>query len=176
MRLIPFSPEHFLVLSSWFANESDVVQWGGPLVHFPLDAPQLQSFLAEGTSNPPRRLCWMAEQDGAHTGHVQLGFDWRNGNATLGRVIVNPAARGKGLAAPMLKLAIARAFNFPQIFRLELNVYTFNQPAVRTYAKLGFAHEGIRRSSVQVGDERWDTAIMALLRSDYQPEGLHSLM
>ena len=167
MQLIPFSPAHFSTLSAWFADESAVVQWGGPMVHYPLDEVQMQSMLEEGTSDPPRRLCWMAENFGLWVGHVQLAFDWRNGNATLGRVIVNPEERGKGLSTPMLKLVIKQAFEYPQIDRLELNVYTFNKPAVRTYTSLGFVHEGTRRSSTLVGDERWDTAIMSLLRSEY---------
>nr|WP_313618177.1 GNAT family protein [Agrobacterium sp.] len=50
---------------------------------------------------------------------------------------------------------------------MELNVYTWNAPAIRTYAKVGFVPEGVRRSSVQVGDERWDTAIMGMLRAEW---------
>jgi RimJ/RimL family protein N-acetyltransferase len=168
MQLIPFSPEHFSTLSAWLTDESAVVQWGGPMVHYPLDAAQMQSMLDDGLSEPPRRLCWMAENQGDWVGHVQLGFDWRNGNATLGRVIINPEERGKGLSIPMLKLAIKAAFDHPQIDRLELNVYTFNQPAIRAYISLGFVHEGTRRSSTLVGKERWDTAIMAILRSEDQ--------
>jgi RimJ/RimL family protein N-acetyltransferase len=172
MQLIPFSPMHFSTLSAWFADESAVVQWGGPMVHYPLDAVQMQSMLEEGTSDPPRRQCWMAEQDGDWVGHVQLGFDWRNGNATLGRVIVNPDERGKGLSTLMLKLAIKQAFDYPQIDRLELNVYTFNQPAIRAYSSLGFVHEGTRRSSTLVVEERWDTSIKSMLRSEYQQNNL----
>ena len=55
------------------------------------------------------------------------------------------------------------------IERLELNVFPFNAPAMRTYAKLGFVREGVRRSSARVGGERWDTVIMAILREDWRP-------
>jgi RimJ/RimL family protein N-acetyltransferase len=168
VELVPFDQTHFAVLASWFASEADIVQWGGPLLHYPLDDAQMQAMLEEGKTDPPHRLCWMAEHVGYWIGHVQLAFDWRNGNATLGRVAVNPAMRGKGLAVPMLRLAMDNAFAYPQILRLELNVYTFNQPAISTYNKLGFILEGTRRYCTQVGDERWDAAIMALLRNEYQ--------
>jgi RimJ/RimL family protein N-acetyltransferase len=168
MQLIPFSTDHFSTLASWFSSEADVVQWGGPLMRYPLDAPQLQALLDECHSDPPRRMCWMAEDDDQLIGHVELGFDWRNGNAVVQRVAINPAFRGRGLALPMLRLLMEQAFAFPQIARLELNVYTFNIPAIKTYEKLGFVHEGTRRSSTLVGNERWDTAVMAVLRDDYK--------
>jgi RimJ/RimL family protein N-acetyltransferase len=166
LTLIPFAPEHFALLSGWFRTEAEVVQWGGPLARFPLSHDQLQGLLHQGIADPPARLCWMAEKDAALIGHAQLSFDWRNGNAKLCRVGIAPEARGQRLAAPMLRLVIEKAFAFPDIARLELNVYTWNAAAMRAYEGLGFQLEGVRRSSVLVGDERWDTAMMALLRNN----------
>lgn len=170
LRLVPFAPAHFPLLPGWFASEADAVRWGGPGARFPLDAPQFEAMLAEGETAPPGRLCWMAEDAaaGGTIGHAQLAFDWRNGNARLGRVAVAPAARGRGLARPMLALVVGEAFARRGIERVELNVYTSNAPAIRTYEALGFAHEGVRRSSARVGAERWDTAHMGLLRAEWQ--------
>lgn len=170
MELIEFTREHLELLASWFKDEAAVVQWGGPMLHYPLDTGQMQAMLEEGKTIPPKRLCWMAVYETRIVGHVQLAFDWRNGNATLGRVAIAPAERGSHMAAPMLRLAIERAFRFPEIQRLELNVYTFNQPAIKTYEGLGFVHEGIRRSSTLVDGERWNTAIMAILKGEYYLE------
>ena len=175
IELVPFEPAYFARLISWFPTEAQAVQWAGPTVTAPLDDAQLQAMLDEGRGDPPARLCWMARQSDGHddriVGHAQLGFDWRNGNARLSRVAVAPAARGQGLARPMLALVIARAFAFPEIERVELNVYPFNGPALRTYAALGFVQEGLRRSSARVGSERWDTIHMGLLRSDWREAG-----
>jgi RimJ/RimL family protein N-acetyltransferase len=168
MKLVPFAPEHFATLAGWFPSQAAIVQWGGPQLLYPLDQTQMQAMLAEGTSNLPARLCWMAALDEEIIGHAQLAFDWRNGNVTLGRVAIAPELRGRGYAVPMLELFLAEAFRYPRIMRLELNVYTFNTAAIRTYERLGFVHEGTRRSSAAVGEERWDTQIMAILRSEYQ--------
>lgn len=167
IQLIPFATDHFATLSGWFSSEADIVQWGGPHVHFPLSDDQMTAMLAEGRSDPATRLCWMAQDGDALVGHVQLGIDWRNGNATLGRVAIAPAARGRGLAVPMIRLALIRAFALDAIARVELNVYAWNQPAIRSYERLGFVTEGVRLSSVRVGDVRWDTAIMRMLRSEW---------
>jgi RimJ/RimL family protein N-acetyltransferase len=68
----------------------------------------------------------------------------------------------------MLGQVVDRAFAFDGIERLELNVFSFNTPAIRAYERLGFVKEGVRRSSTRVGPERWDTVMMGLLRSEYR--------
>lgn len=168
LRLVPFAAKHFPILSGWFANQAEVVQWGGPLLSIPLTGEQLSPMVAEAEIVPPGRLCWMAEEDAALVGHAQLGFDWRNGNALLARVAIAPDARGRRLSRPMLHQVLHQAFARPEIERVELNVFTWNAPAIRTYAGLGFQTEGVRRSSARVDGERWDTAIMGLLRREWQ--------
>ncbi len=68
----------------------------------------------------------------------------------------------------MLRPVLQKAFSRPEIERVELNVYTWNTLAISAYEKLGFKAEGIRRSSALVEGERWDTAIMGLLRHEWQ--------
>jgi RimJ/RimL family protein N-acetyltransferase len=168
MHLIPFTTDHFTTLASWFNSEEDVVLWGGPFLHFPLDTAQMQAILDECNTNPPRRKCWMVEENDQIIGHIELGFDWRNDNAILQRVEINPAFRGRGLAEPMVRLAVADAFSNPRVARLELNVFSFNEPAIKTYKKVGFVTEGTRRSSTRVGSQRWDGTVMALLPDEYK--------
>ncbi|MFA4834989.1 MAG: GNAT family protein [Dehalococcoidia bacterium] len=168
MKLIPFSHSHFSELASWFSCERDVVQWGGTLVSFPLDISQLKVMLDEGVGCSPARICWMAESKGILVGHAQLGIDYRNGNATLSRVAVKPSVRGQGLTNSMLSLVIDEAFAIPGVLRVELNVYDWNTPAIKVYERLGFVREGLRRSSARVADERWNTAIMGILRDDWR--------
>ena len=83
----------------------------------------------------------MACRDDTPVGHAQLAYEWRDGNARLGRVAIAPDARGQGLARPMVALMIDEAFRAPGIERLELNVYMFNTPAIRTYqAPVSYTH------------------------------------
>lgn len=168
LTLRPFALTDFPLLASWFSSLAEVVQWGGSHLSFPLTQADAAAMLAEGQSTPPSRRCWMACRDGSAVGHAQLAYDWRDGNARLGRVAIAPAERGQGLARPMVALLIDEAFKTPGIERLELNVYMFNEPAIRTYQALGFTLEGVRRSSTQAGAQRWDTGMMGLLRSEWR--------
>jgi RimJ/RimL family protein N-acetyltransferase len=170
MKLIDFEPKHFPLLRSWLGSERELVQWGGPDLAYPLTDDQFEQMISEGHTAPPKRLCWMGVTNQDLAGHVQLALDWRNGVARIGRVMIAPNMRGQGFAVPLLKSAMEQAFSRPEIERTELNVYAWNAAAIRTYAKVGFSHEGVRRSSVKVGDERWDTAIMGMLRAEWELE------
>ncbi|MBT9428991.1 MULTISPECIES: GNAT family N-acetyltransferase [Symbiopectobacterium] len=99
--------------------------------------------------------------------HCQQVFDWRNGVAKICRVVIAPEHRGRGFAMPMIGMVLEKAFSYAEIERVELNVYAWNEIAIKTYSRIGFIGEGVRRSSVKVGDERWDTAIMSMLRDEW---------
>jgi len=149
-------------LSSWFATESDVVQWGGPAARHPFDAEQLQTMLPDQTT-PPARLSWMALRDGEGVGHAQvISVDPSAGVARLGRIVIAPAHRGHRLAIPMLRLVIDEAFAIRGIERVDLGVYTWNARAITTYTRLGFKLGAIKRAAVRVGDEHWDLQEMSL--------------
>ena len=170
LTLEPFAARHYATLSSWFGDQSDAVQWGGPAVRYPLDAEQLRTMLPDETT-PPTRLSWMALRNCECVGHAQaISLDPRAGVARLGRIIIAPAHRGHRLAIPMLRLALAEAFAIPGIERVDLGVYTWNAGAIKTYTRLGFTPGTINRASVRVGDEHWDTQEMSLSREAH-PHG-----
>jgi RimJ/RimL family protein N-acetyltransferase len=171
INLVPFTEAHFDTLIAWFSNEAEAVQWAGATITFPLDHQQLQLMLSETHQQPLQplqRLAWMAMVEDRPVGHVQLAFDWRNGIGRLARVGIAPSERGRGYSGDMLGQAVDRAFAFDGIERLELNVFSFNAPAIRAYERIGFVKEGVRRYSTRVGPERWDTVMMGLLRSEYR--------
>ncbi|OZI50363.1 GNAT family N-acetyltransferase [Bordetella genomosp. 5] len=169
MQLRAFDPADFDALASWFDSQRAVSQWGGSHVRHPLTAAQFEVMLAEGRGTRPQRQCWTAWHEDRAVGHGQIAYDWQDGNARLGRIVIAPQARGQGLARPMLRQLIDLAFDIPDIQRVELNVYMFNEVAIHTYKTLGFAFEGVRRSSTRVDDERWDTGMMGLLRHEWRP-------
>ena len=52
---------------------------------------------------------------------------------------------GKGVGTALMKAAIELADKWLNLTRLELTVYTDNEPALRLYKKLGFEIEGTHR-------------------------------
>lgn len=50
--------------------------------------------------------------------------------------------QGKGVGSALMQAAVDMADKWLNLLRLELEVYTDNEPAVRLYKKFGFAIEG----------------------------------
>ncbi len=170
VTLEDFAPAHFATLAGWFGSDAELTQWAGPTLLFPLDPAQCAAMLSETEGVLPERLIWTARDGDARiVGHVQLALDHRNGVGRPARVAIAPDARGRGFGLSMMAGVVDHAFAMDGMERLELNVYTFNRAAIRTYEKLGFVTEGVRRSCARVGEERWDMAMMGLLKAEYQP-------
>ncbi|MBD9373497.1 GNAT family N-acetyltransferase [Rhizobium sp. ARZ01] len=170
----PYAPGDFDVICTWFPDEASAVQWGGPDVRYPLDPAQFAAMQQETEGDTPGRWMFTGVAGEAVAAHAQVVLDWRHGIGRLARVAVSPAFRGKGLALPFLRQVVGRVFEQAAMERLELYVYTFNAAAIATYRRLGFVEEGVRRSSVKVGAERWDTAIFALLREESDARALNA--
>lgn len=82
----------------------------------------------------------------------------------LGGVAVDPPYSGKGVAADMLRKAIALTKE-KGFARIELTVATTNQRAISLYEQLGFLTEGVLRNyTYLVSEEKYiDEQVMALL-------------
>lgn len=166
LRVVSATPDLLVSIPSWFATPEALAQWGGSEICFPLDASQIGAMLAQTRTKPPHRLAFAGLVEGKTAAHCQIVLDWTNGIARLARFAVAPQYRGHGLARPFLSEVFARLEEVGDFPRLELNVYTFNAPAIALYESLGFVREGVRRSSVRVGNARWDTAIYAIVREE----------
>ena len=171
IRLEQFTDRDFPRLIQWVVSPELLVQWAGPrLFSWPLDLSQLRRYLADSLAEPPSCLIFKAldEQDRV-VGHLELGaIDNNSRSATLCRVMIAPEARGQGICYPMVQSALTLAFGPLDFRRIDLRVYTFNDPAVRCYERAGFVREGVLREAVKVGDAYWDTVLMAVMRDEWE--------
>lgn len=72
--------------------------------------------------------------------------------------------QGKGIGRALLQACLEMADNWLNISRLELEVYTDNEPAVRLYQSFGFELEGTKRMDAFRDGRYVDSYIMARLR------------
>ncbi len=73
--------------------------------------------------------------------------------------------QGKGIGSALMQAAVDMADKWLNILRLELEVYTDNEPAVRLYKKFGFVVEGTLRCFGYRDGEFVDVYTMARLRN-----------
>jgi L-phenylalanine/L-methionine N-acetyltransferase len=82
---------------------------------------------------------------------------------TIG-VSVHDEWQGKGVGSALLRAGVDLADNWLNLTRLELEVYTDNEPAIRLYERFGFEREGtLRRYAFREG-VYVDAYLMARLR------------
>ncbi len=84
------------------------------------------------------------------------------------RIALSASARDRGVGTTVTRLVVDHAFSaWPDLHRLELEVYDFNPRAIAVYRKVGFFEEGRRRDALWWGDEPHDAIVMSVLRPDW---------
>jgi L-phenylalanine/L-methionine N-acetyltransferase len=72
--------------------------------------------------------------------------------------------QGKGIGTALMRACIDLADNWLNLTRLELEVYTDNEPAIRLYERFGFEREGTMRQHAFRDGRYVDSYAMARLR------------
>lgn len=72
--------------------------------------------------------------------------------------------QGKGIGTALMRAGIDLADNWLNLTRLELEVYTDNEPAIRLYERCGFEREGTLRQYAFRDGRYVDSYMMARLR------------
>ena len=126
-------PVDYESIASWVPDAVAWLRWAGPRVPFSFtaDLPTLLS-VVDGES-----YC-LADKSA-----IPLGFGqyWvlTPGSVHLGRIIVSPLARGKGIGRMLCQQLVAKAIQTTGATTVTLRVYRDNAAAVALYTSLGFA-------------------------------------
>ncbi|MGW6721606.1 GNAT family N-acetyltransferase [Streptomyces sp. NPDC054995] len=92
------------------------------------------------------------------------------GRASLGYWLTD-LARGQGVARAALRTVTGWALRDLGVPRLQLYIEPWNTASARIAEDIGFRREGLLRGWQQVGDERRDMAVYALLNGDGPADG-----
>lgn len=94
--------------------------------------------------------------------------DFVNRKAMFGILIGDTDYRGKGYAREAASLVLDYAFNIVNMHNVALEVFDFNERAIRLYEKLGFKTIGRRRDSRIVCGKMYDTVYMDILDREFK--------
>lgn len=95
-------------------------------------------------------------------------IDWevRCGNFRI--ALFRSDSCGKGIGSWAVRTTRDFAFETLGLHRLELDVFSFNPRAIRSYEKAGFLREGVRREAVLDGAAYGDDILMAILEDEWR--------
>lgn len=131
--LRPVQPPHYAAIGAWLDSAGATQRWAGPGVPYPLGSDAFAQAL-----QLQQRPGWVLLD--AHGHCLGFGQHWptTSGTLHLGRIIVSPQARGRGLGRVLMQALMAQALQSGGVERLTLRVYRDNVAAVSLYRDLGF--------------------------------------
>lgn len=130
---------------------------------------EVVSFFLRSLEDPDRRLFLLLSPEGKIIGESVISdIDWDLRLANFRIAIFHKDARGKGIGTWVVEKTRDYAFEELKLHRLELDVYSFNPRAERTYTRAGFHREGVRRDAVLDGETYADDILMAILEEDWR--------
>ena len=174
IELIPFTEADIDRLRGWIRSPEELLLWTASSFGYPLTREHIQQHLRDSAAGGDRLIFKTVDSASGETiGHVELGrLDSRNRSARIGRVLLAPHARGRGLAEAMMRAALAYAFDVLQVHRAELGVFDVNPRAIALYERVGFRREGVRRESFAVPEELgggyWSDITMSVLAAEWE--------
>lgn len=143
--------------------------------------PDVRPFLAQAGRYDPDALREQIDADPAagellvlEVGGERAGaMRWRveserNRIAHLGGIAVHPAFRGRRLADEAARLLQRRLFDELGFHRLQLEVYGFNERAMRHAERSGFVREGVKRKAYLRDGEWVDGVLYGLVAEDLE--------
>ena len=155
-KLQPFRVNDWKYLRKWIANESELIQFAGPIFSFPIDRNQVESYL----SDPNRTVFKIENSSKQAIGMAEISDEGGN-VAKLARIIIGEESmRGKGIGTELMDQLADYGFNRLKKKKLILNVYSWNLGAIKCYEKVGFRRTDKSPILVTVGGEEWEAIEM----------------
>jgi [ribosomal protein S18]-alanine N-acetyltransferase len=124
-------PDDLAVVASWIGSQRECELWAGPRVPFPLEL----SALAEQIEMAHAINVALDDEQGLAAFGQALPRG--PGRAHLGRIIVRPSGRRRGLGRALVQTLLARV-EATGLTLVTLNVYRDNAAARMLYSGLGF--------------------------------------
>ncbi|RSK29356.1 N-acetyltransferase [Bacillus sp. HMF5848] len=131
----------------------------------------------QGLSNYVKNICSndsrldffiIDKQDDEIVGEVVLNdIDWKNRSASTRIGIFQEEDCNKKFGTEALSLLLQYGFGMYQLHRIELQVYSFNERAIRVYEKLGFKQEGVLRDCLFYNNQYHDAIVMSILETEF---------
>lgn len=140
------------------------VLWGVSLL--PSTTHDAWHTIVEQWVHDERLHVFVAERQEKVIGEINVRVDTgRRSHMGILGMAVHDQFQGQGIGKMLMMTAIDLADNWLNLVRLELSVYTDNEPAIHLYQQFGFEIEGRKRLDAFRGGAYIDSYIMARLRS-----------
>jgi RimJ/RimL family protein N-acetyltransferase len=170
VRLTALDPEKDVeAIARWDLDSEYMRQLDGG-AHHPARARKIREEIEKTQNDDPDTLEFAVRTlaDDRLIGFVAFdGIDWRNGDTFVAIGIGDPAYRGNGYGTDAMRVMLRYGFTELNLYRIQLDVFSYNERAIRSYLKAGFVEEGRQRGMLLRDGQHWDLVYMSVLRDEW---------
>ncbi len=138
--------------------------------HLPNRAKKVREGIEKEQSEDPNTIAFSVRTlaDDRLIGFVAFdGINWQHGETFVAIGIGDPAYRGNGYGTDAMRVMLRYGFMELNLNRIQLDAFSYNERAIKSYLKAGFAEEGRQRGMLLRNGERWDFVYMGVLRDEW---------
>jgi RimJ/RimL family protein N-acetyltransferase len=133
------------------------------------DEDELRDAIRRSAEQPALHGRFVVEADGERAGVIAFDVANRRSRiAYLHAVMLEPRFRGRGLATAATRLLVRHLVFDLDYHRVQLEVYAFNERALRHVERAGFVKEGVRRKAYLRHGEWVDGINYGIVREDLE--------
>ena len=135
----------------------------------PKDAESIAAQIARSEGDPDAFGVFVIEVDGTRAGTMQFErANRRSRIADLGALAIHPEFRGGRVSDEAARLFQRHLMDDLGFHRVQLEVYGFNERAIRHAERSGFVREGVRRKAYWRNDQWVDGILFGLVAEDLE--------
>lgn len=168
VRLSSFKEEYLPIFETWY-NDTEFLRLYDVISAFPKSQEQVQEMVMDiKKSGDSYIFAVKTINEDKFIGVT--GFEnilWNNGTAVIFIGIGDNGFRGKGIGEEALSLTMEFGFQELNLHRIQLNVLSYNKPAIALYEKLGFKKEGTYREFIHRDGKRYDMYLYGILCNEW---------
>jgi RimJ/RimL family protein N-acetyltransferase len=151
-------------------NDADYLRHlnSGPIM--PGSARKIKEIIEKAQSDDPNTIIFSVRPlaDDKLIGFVAFdGINWQHGDTFVAIGIGDRAHRGNGYGTDAMRVMLRYGFQELNLYRIQLNVFSYNERAIKSYLKIGFSNEGRQRGMLLRDGRRWDFIYMSILRDEW---------
>ena len=149
-------------------NHPDMRRWH--CSHMLVSDIEQEEWYERSGTDQRNKIFMVDDLNGNTVGYVQLrNIDYKNRSVEIG-IHLGPEAQGKGYGRDAFLLLMRFAFNEMNMHRVYLQVFDFNDRAIKLYEKLGFREEGRFRDVIFQEVRYYDIVQMSILESEFRAQ------
>lgn len=158
------------ITKAWeYINDPETKKLLNPRIPFPITLEEETKWFEERSSSKDEyNFAIETLGDEKYIGGCGINaVDWKNSVATVGIFIGDKECWGRGYGTDAMKVLMTFIFEQMNIHKIKLNVFSYNERAIKSYEKCGFRVEGRLRQELFRDGRYCDELVMGILKEEY---------